>query len=65
MSAHTFGPIPGSTILSGIAGKKAIIMAATSAEVKITAVVGADKDALTKGTWVQTERRVEEEMYVG
>ena len=28
MSAHTFGPIPGSTILSGIAGKKAIIMAA-------------------------------------
>jgi len=28
MNAHSFGPIPGSTILSGIAGKKAIVMAA-------------------------------------
>jgi fructose-bisphosphate aldolase class II len=28
MNAHSYGPIPGSTILSGIAGKKAIVMAA-------------------------------------
>ena len=28
MNTHSYGPIPGSTILSGIAGKKAIVMAA-------------------------------------
>jgi fructose-bisphosphate aldolase class II len=28
MNAHSFGPIPGSTILSGVTGKKAIVMAA-------------------------------------
>ena len=30
MNAQTFGPIPGSTILNGISGKKAIIMAANT-----------------------------------
>ena len=37
MNAHSYGPIPGSTILSGIAGKKAIVMAAN---VRIATVAG-------------------------